>query len=100
MRAPFSAKTPACTPACMPCHCAPTRPTSAGGQRPRACHPVPHSSGGTAAPLERAREEQEQETGQLRLTSARVAREHAQAVGRAGEDGEPNAEGDNARDEE
>ncbi len=34
-------------------------------------------------PLERARDEQEQEEGPLRLTSARVARAHAGAVGRA-----------------
>ncbi len=72
-------------PGPVPCHRAPARPTSSGGQRPRACHPLPRSSGGSAAPLERAREEQEQEAGQLRLTSARVARAHAKAVGRAGE---------------
>jgi hypothetical protein len=90
MRAPFfRAEAPACLPApppaCMPCHRAPARPTSAGGQRPRACHALRSSSGGSAAPLERARDEQEQEAGPLRLTSARVATAHDRAgtVGRS-----------------
>ncbi len=66
-------------------HHTPARPTSAGDQRLCACHPLLQSSGGSAAPLERAREKQKQEAGPLRLTSARVARAHAQAVGCAGE---------------
>ncbi len=68
MRELFLAETPACPHACILRHRAPARPTSAGGQRPRAYHPLPRSSGGRAAPPERALEEEEQEAGPLRLT--------------------------------
>ncbi len=101
MRAPsrFRAETPAALPSCL----ATTHPLAQspqGTQRPCACHPLPRSSGERAAPLEHARDEQEQEGGLLRLSSTLVARAHARAVGHAGKVAEPNAEDDDAMDEE
>ncbi len=73
-------KTPSCPPACMPCHRASERPTSAGGQRPPSSAPLERRECCAA----RARTG-EAGAGPAQANSARVARAHARAVGRAGE---------------